>query len=54
VKTEGGDDMNKPNHPIQGLAAIRRSYEEVVGLEILQEINESEGKYVFYAVGAGG
>ncbi len=55
--------MNKLNRPVQGLAeislrvhdleAMRRFYEEVIGFEILREIDENEGKCVFYAVGAG-
>ena len=56
--------MNKLNHSVQGLAEIsvcahnpdarRRFYEEVMRLEALQEVNESEGSAVFCAVGAGG
>jgi catechol-2,3-dioxygenase len=55
--------MNKPNQSITGIAEIalrvhdlalmRRFYEQVIGLEVLREIQESNGKIVFYAVGAG-
>ncbi len=54
--------MNKPNHSIAGvaevalrvhdLALMRRFYEQVIGLEVLREIEESNGTVVFYAVGA--
>ena len=55
--------MNKPNRSITGIAEIslrvhdldlmRRFYEQVIGLEVLREIQESNGKAIFYAVGAG-
>ena|SRR3990172_955223 len=55
--------MNELNRPVQGLAeislrvhdldAMRRFYEEVIGLEVLREVDESEGKCVFYTIGAG-
>lgn len=54
--------MNKLNCPVQGLAeislrihdldAMRRFYEEVIGFEVLPEIDENEGKCVFYTIGA--
>ncbi len=56
--------MNKLNCPVQGLAeiclhvhdldAMRRFYEEIIGFEVLREIDDSEGKCVFYAIGARG
>ena len=56
--------MNKLNRPVQGLVekslrvhdldAMRRFYEEVIRLEILREIYESDGRCVFYAIGARG
>ena len=55
--------MNKSNQAITGIAEIslrvhdldlmRRFYEEVIGLEVLREYEDSEGKAVFYAVGQG-
>jgi catechol-2,3-dioxygenase len=55
--------MDKLDRPVQGLAeislrvhdlaAMRRFYEEVICLEVLREYEHSEGKAVFYAVGAG-
>lgn len=55
--------MNKPNQSITGIAEtalrvhdldlMRRFYEQVIGLEVLREIKESEGKAVFFSVGAG-
>ena len=55
--------MYKPNHSITGVAEIalrvhdldlmRRFYEEVIGLEVLREIDGDGGKIVFYAVGPG-
>ena len=55
--------MNKSNQSITGIAEIslrvhdldlmRRFYEEVIGLEVLREYQESSGKAIFYAVGAG-
>ena len=32
---------------------MRRYYEQVIGLEVLREIKDSEGTAIFYAVGAG-
>ena len=55
--------MNKPDRSITGvaevalrvhdLALMRRFYEQVIGLEVLREIKESNGRIIFYAVGAG-
>ena len=55
--------MNQPNQSITGIAEIalrvhdldlmRRFYEQVIGLEVLREIDESGGKCVFYTIGAG-
>jgi catechol-2,3-dioxygenase len=55
--------MNKPNKSITGMAEValrvhdldlmRKFYEEVIGLKVLQEIEESNGKIIFYAVGTG-
>src|SRR3972149_7405134 len=57
--------MNKSNQSVKGIAEIslrvhdldlmRRFYEQVIGLEVLRENKHkhSEGKAVFYAVGAG-
>ena len=57
--------MNKPNQSITGIAEIalrvhdldlmRRFYEQVIGLEVLREIKNSDGTVivVFYTVGAG-
>ena len=55
--------MNKPNQSITGIAEIslrvhdldlmRRFYEQVMGLQVLREYQESSGKAIFYAVGAG-
>ena len=55
--------MNKPNPSITGIAEIalrvhnldlmRRFYEQVIGLEVLREIKDSNGTIIFYAVGAG-
>ena len=55
--------MNKPNQSITGIAEIalrvhdldlmRRFYEQVIGLEVLREIKDSNGTIIFYAVGAG-
>ena len=55
--------MNRSNQSITGIAEIslrvndldrmRRFYEQVIGLEILRENQESSGKAIFYAVGAG-
>jgi len=57
--------MNKPNQSITGIAEIalrvhdldlmRRFYEQVLGLQVLQENKNSDGAVivVFYAVGAG-
>jgi extradiol dioxygenase family protein len=55
--------MNKPNQSITGFAEIalrvhdldlmRRFYEQVIGLEVLREIKDSEGTAIFYSVGAG-
>ncbi len=54
--------MNKPNQSITGIAEIalrvhdldlmRRFYEQVIGLEVLREIKNSDGTVivVFYAV----
>ncbi len=38
---------------VHDLDAMRRFYEEVVGLEVLREIDVNNGKAVFYAIGAG-
>lgn len=56
--------MNEPNQSITGIAEIalrvhdldlmRRFYEQVIGLEVIREIKESNGTIIFYAVGAGG
>jgi hypothetical protein len=58
-----GVAMNKPNQSITGIAEIalrvhdldlmRRFYEQVIGLEVLREIKDSNGTIIFYAVGAG-
>jgi len=55
--------MNKSNQSITGIAEIslrvhdlntmRKFYEEVIGLEVLRENQESSGKAIFYIVGAG-
>jgi catechol-2,3-dioxygenase len=55
--------MNKSNQPITGIAEIslrvhdldlmRGFYEQVIGLEVLREYEESSGQAIFYAVGAG-
>ena len=55
--------MNKSHQAIVGIAeislrvhdldAMRRFYKEVIGLEVLRENQESSGKAIFYAVGAG-
>jgi len=57
--------MNKSNQSVKGIAEIslrvhdldlmRRFYEQVIGLEVLRENKHkhSEGKAIFYAVGAG-
>jgi catechol-2,3-dioxygenase len=55
--------MNKSNQSVTGIAEIslrvhdldlmRRFYEQVIGLQILREYQESSGKAIFYAVGAG-
>ena len=55
--------MNKPNPSITGIAEIalrvhdlslmRGFYEQVIGLKVLREIEESNGTVIFYAVGAG-
>ena len=55
--------MNKSNQSITGIAEIslrvhdldllRRFYEQVIGLQVLRENQESSGKAIFYAVGAG-
>ena len=54
--------MNKSNQAISGIAEIslrvhdldqmRRFYEQVIALEVLQEYQDSNGTAVFYAVGA--
>jgi catechol 2,3-dioxygenase-like lactoylglutathione lyase family enzyme len=53
--------MNKPNRSITGIAEIalrvhdldrmRRFYEQVIGLEVLGEYENSDGTAIFYAVG---
>jgi len=58
-----GGTMNKPNRSITGIAEIalrvhdldlmRGFYEQVIGLEVLREIKDSNGTIIFYAVGAG-
>ena len=57
--------MSKSNQAVTGIAeislrvhdleAMRKFYEEVIGLEVLQEIEEegSKAKAVFYVIGAG-
>ena len=57
--------MNKPNQSITGIVEVslrvhdldlmRRFYEQVIGLEVLREIKNSDGAVivVFYSVGAG-
>ncbi len=55
--------MNKSNQAIRGIAEIslrvhdlntmRRFYEDVIGLDVLREYEDNEGKAVFYGVGAG-
>ncbi len=55
--------MNESIHPVQGLAeislrvrdlhAMRKFYEQVIGLEVLKEIEEGGGKAVFYRIGVG-
>ncbi|MEW6178810.1 MAG: VOC family protein [Chloroflexota bacterium] len=55
--------MNQPNQSITGIAEIalrvhdlalmRKFYEQIIGLEVLREINDSKGTIIFYAVGAG-
>jgi catechol-2,3-dioxygenase len=55
--------MNKSNQSITGIAEIslrvhdldlmRRFYEQVIGLLVLRENQESSGKVIFYAVGPG-
>ena len=55
--------MNKPNRAITGIAEValrvhdldlmRRFYEQVIGLEVLREIKQSDGTIIFYSVGAG-
>jgi catechol-2,3-dioxygenase len=55
--------MNKPNQSITCIAEIalrvhdldlmRRFYEQVIGLEVLNENEPSDGTAIFYAVGAG-
>jgi lactoylglutathione lyase len=55
--------MKKTDGPIRGLAevsirvhdydAMRRFYEEVIGLEVLREIDEGGGRAVFFRLGTG-
>ncbi len=55
--------MNKSNQSVTGIAEIslrvhdldlmRRFYGQVIGLQVLRENQESSGKAIFYAVGAG-
>jgi catechol-2,3-dioxygenase len=55
--------MNKPDQSITGIAEIalrvhdlelmRKFYEGVIGLKVLREIEDSKGRIIFYAVGAG-
>ena len=55
--------MNKSNQSVTGIAEVslrvhdldlmRRFYEQVIGLQVLRENQESSGKAIFYAVGAG-
>src|SRR3990172_5425668 len=57
------EPMKKPNQSITGIAEIalrvhdldlmRRFYEQVIGLEVLRENKHSDGRAIFYAVGAG-
>ena len=39
---------------VHDLGLMRNFYEQVIGLEVLRENEESAGKVVFYSVGAGG
>ena len=55
--------MHKPNPSITGMAEValrvhdldlmRKFYEQVIGLEVLREINDGNGRIIFYAVGTG-
>jgi catechol-2,3-dioxygenase len=55
--------MNQSHQAIMGIAEIslrvhdlnvmRRFYEEVIGLKVLREYEDSQGKAVFYVVGTG-
>ncbi|OGO31338.1 MAG: hypothetical protein A2136_06435 [Chloroflexi bacterium RBG_16_54_11] len=57
-----GEVINKSNQSITGIAEVslrvhdldlmRRFYEQVIGLEVLREYQESSSKAIFYAVGA--
>jgi catechol 2,3-dioxygenase-like lactoylglutathione lyase family enzyme len=58
-----GVAVNKPNQSITGITEIalrvhdldlmRRFYEEVIGLEVLEENEPGDGTPIFFAVGAG-
>jgi catechol-2,3-dioxygenase len=58
-----GVAMNKPNQSITGIAEIalrvhdlelmREFYEQVICLEVLREIKDTNGAIIFYVVGAG-
>jgi catechol-2,3-dioxygenase len=55
--------MNQPNKSITGITEIalrvhdldlmRKFYEQVIGLEVLREVKDSEGTAIFYSVGTG-
>jgi catechol-2,3-dioxygenase len=58
-----GVAVNKPNQSITGITEIalrvhdldlmRRFYEQVIRLEVLREVKDSERTAIFYSVGAG-
>jgi len=58
-----GVAMNKSNQSITGIAEIalrvhdldlmRGFYEQVIGLEVLREVKDNNGKAIFYSIGAG-
>jgi len=55
--------MNKSNQSITGIAEIalrvhdldlmRKFYEQVIGLEVLREVKDNNGKAIFYSIGSG-
>ena len=55
--------MNKPNQSITGITEValrvhdldlmRRFYEEVIGLEVMEENKPNDGTAIFFAVGSG-